>query len=241
MPDFTRIYARQEYLTPGAAETVAIVAETVHPDDNTWLLDVGSGKGEAASTLAGEFGCRILCVEPYDAFVHYSTAKFWFFNLRDLVSLVRANGRQIPVRGDTMDAAYCIGAPSIVGMEDAFREMTRAVRPGGYVIVSDIVWRDKPGELTNDWGWVKGANQITADEYGDAMEASGLDVTRLHLHGREAWDNYWAPMLAVAEEAKTTQPADIFFADEIESQVALERRAVDAWLDYATFIARKPA
>jgi hypothetical protein len=46
-------------------------------------------------------------------------------------------------------------------------------------------------------------------------------------------------MLAVAEEAKTAQPADIFFADEVESSVELERRAVDAWLDYATFVARK--
>jgi hypothetical protein len=47
-------------------------------------------------------------------------------------------------------------------------------------------------------------------------------------------------MLDVAREAKTAQPADIFFADEVESGVGLERRAVDAWLDYATFIARRP-
>ena len=47
-------------------------------------------------------------------------------------------------------------------------------------------------------------------------------------------------MLRVAEEAKTSQPADIAFADEVESGVELERRAVEAWLDYATFIARRP-
>ena len=48
-------------------------------------------------------------------------------------------------------------------------------------------------------------------------------------------------MLQVANEVKTAQPADIFFADEIESSVALERRALDAYLDYAAFIARKPS
>jgi hypothetical protein len=47
-------------------------------------------------------------------------------------------------------------------------------------------------------------------------------------------------MLAVAQEAKTAQPADVFFADEVESGVELERRAVEAWLDYATFVATKP-
>lgn len=240
MPDYARIYARQEYLTPGAAETVAIIAETVRPGESTWLLDVASGKGEAASSLATEFGCRVVCVEPNDAFIHYATAKFWFFNLRDLVTVLRAEGKQLPLRGESLDAAYCIGAPSIVGMDSLFRELVRVVRPGGHVIVSDIVWRDKPGALGDEWQWVAQANQITADEYGDVMESAGLDVTRLHLHGREAWDGYWRPMMEVAQEAKTAQPTDIFFADEVESSVELERRAVDAWLDYATFIARRP-
>jgi len=47
-------------------------------------------------------------------------------------------------------------------------------------------------------------------------------------------------MLDVAQEAKTSQPADIAFADDIESAVALERRAVDRYIDYATFVAKKP-
>jgi len=240
MPDYARIYARQEYLTPGAGDTVAIIAETVRPEENTWLLDVASGKGEAAASLATEFGCRVVCVDSNDAFIHYATAKFWFFNLRDLVSVLRADGKRLPLLDGSVDAAYCIGAPSIVGMEGLFRELSRVVRPGGHVVVSDIVWREKPGALGDEWRWVAESKQITADEYGDAMEMAGLDVTRLHLHSRDAWEAYWRPMLEVADEAKTAQPADIFFADEIDSNVELERRAVDAWLDYATFIARRP-
>src|SRR5687768_16113622 len=77
MPDYPRIYARQEYMTPGAAETVEIIADTVQPTEATWLLDIASGKGEAASTLAGRYGCRIACIEPFDAFVHIATSKFW--------------------------------------------------------------------------------------------------------------------------------------------------------------------
>jgi SAM-dependent methyltransferase len=240
MPDYARIYARQEYMTPGAAETVAIIAETVRPDESTTLLDVASGKGEAASTLASQFGCRVVAVEPYDAFVHISAAKFWFFNLRDLVSLLRADGKRLPLRDAAIDAAYCIGAPSIVGLEPALAEMTRVVRPGGHVIVSDIVWREKPGPLGAEWRWLAGAPQVTAEEYAAAIEAAGLRVDRTNVHGRNVWEEYWRPMLAVAEEAKTAQPSDVFFADEVESSVDLERRAVDAWLDYATFAATKP-
>lgn len=240
MADFTRIYAKQEYMTPGAAETVAIIAETVRPDESTQLLEVAAGKGEASATLASQFGCKIVAVEPYDAFVHIGAAKFWFFNLRDLVTVLRADGRRLPLRDGVMDAAYCIGAPSIVGLERGLAEMARVVRPGGHVIVSDVVWRSKPGELDpKEWDWMAGARQITAEEYGGVIESKGLRVVRTQVHGYEAWEEYFAPMRAVAAEAKTAQPADVFFADDVESKIALERRAAQAWMDYATFVARK--
>jgi SAM-dependent methyltransferase len=241
LPDYTRIYARQEYMTPGAAETVEIIAETVRPGESTWLLDVASGKGEAAATLAGRLGCRIVCVEPYDAFVHISTSKFWFFNLRDLVTVVRADGKRLPVREDAFDAAYCIGAPSIVGLDECLREMAQAVKPGGWVIVSDVVWREKPGELGAEWEWVGEMDQLSEEDYAAAIVASGLTVERVKVHDPSAWEEYFAPMLEVANEAKTAQPADVFFADEVEASVELERRAVERWLDYATFVARKPS
>ena len=243
MPDYARIYARQEYLTPGAARTVGIIAERVRPDEGTLLLEMASGKGEAAAHLTSDFACRVLAVEPHDPFVHISAAKFWHFNLRDLVTLVRANGRRLPVRDEAMDAAYCIGGPSIVGLEPALRELARVTKPGGWVIVSDINWRTKPEKpLGPDWGWMAEATPTTASEYGAAITASGLTVEEVVTHPREDWDEYWRPMLEVAEEAKSataTGGADIFFADEIESYIEIERRGEREYLDYVTFVARK--
>ena len=242
MPDYLRIYARQEYLTPGAAETVELIAEAVRPGADALLLEVAAGKAEAACTLAGGFACRVLAVELYDPFVQYAAAKAWHWNLRDLVTVLRADGRRLPLRSAACQAAYCIGAPSIVGLEPCLAEMARAVRSGGHVVVSDIVWRRKPERpLGPEWKWVASAEpRLSADEYAAAIEAAGLRVERVHIHDRSAWEAYWRPMLRVAEEAKTSQPADIAFADELESGVELERRAVEAWLDYATFIARRP-
>ncbi|MEO8456320.1 MAG: class I SAM-dependent methyltransferase [Chloroflexota bacterium] len=240
MPDYARIYAKQEYLTPGAAETVRIIAETVQPTEATQLLDVASGKGEAAATLSSQFGCKIVAVEPYESFIHISTAKFWFFNLRDLVTVLRATGRRLPLRDSSLDAAYCIGGPSIVGLEPALAEMARVVRPAGHVIVSDVTWRSKPGPLGAEWNWLADSPQVTAEEYAAVIESAGLRVTRAHTHPRSDWDDYHAPQLAVAQEAKTATPADVFFADEVESRIELERKMTDNWLDYTTFVAIKP-
>jgi len=242
LTSFSRIYARQEYLTPGAAETVELIAEAVRPAADALLLEVAAGKAEAACTLAGRFACRVLAVEIYDPFVQYAAAKAWHWNLRDLVTVLRADGRRLPLRDAACDAGYCIGAPSIVGLEPCLVEMARAVRPGGHVIVSDAVWRTKPERpLGPEWEWLADAEpKLSAGEYAAALEAAGLRVERVHLHERPAWEAYWRPMLRVAEEAKTAQPADVLFADEVESGVELERRAVEAWLDYATFVARRP-
>jgi len=241
MPDYARIYARQEYLTPGADETVEIIAETVQPSEQSLLLDIACGKGEAAATLAGRFACRIAAVELYDPFIHHTAAKAWFFNLRDLITVLRASGRRLPVRDGVFEAGYCIGGPSIVGLKDCLREMARATKSGGQVIVSDVVWRTKPGTLSVDeWKWLAGMEQTSLDEYAGIIEASGLRVDRTHMHERVAWDEYWRPMLDVANEAKTSQPADIAFADDVESAVALERRAVNQYIDYATFVAKRP-
>ncbi len=240
MPDFSRIYARQDYLTPGAAETVEIIAETIQPTERTILVDVACGKGEAAATLAARFACRIAAIELFDPFIHHTAAKTWFYNLRDLITILRADGRHLPLRTGVSDAAYCIGAPSIVGLEECLRELTRVTRPGGHVIVSDIVWRAKPeAPLTEEWKWLARTDPISLDEYAAAIEATGLRTEHKHVHDRTVWEDYWRPMLAVANEAKTSQPADIAFADDVESGVELERRAVEAWLDYATFVARK--
>jgi len=241
MPDYMRIYAKQEYLTPGAPTTVEIIAETVQPDEHTVLLDLAAGKGEAAATLASHHACRILAIEPFDPFVHIAAAKFYFYNLRDLASVIRANGRRLPIRDSAVDAAYCIGGPSIVGLDPALRELARVARPGGHVIVSDIVWRAKPDSpLGADWKWLAEAEQISAEEYAGRIEATGLSIRRTHIHPVSDWEAYFAPMLEVAREARTGEAMDPFFADEMDETVALERRAVDQYLDYATFVAQKP-
>jgi SAM-dependent methyltransferase len=237
---YSRVYARQEYLTPGAAETVELLADASRPTAASRLLDVACGKAEAACTLAARFRCRVVAVDRHAPFLRHDAAKLRGRGLTALVALARADGRRLPVPDAAFDAGYCIGAPSIVGLEDCLRELRRAVRPGGVVAVSDVVWREKPdAPLGPEWQWVAQQEpRIDADDYAATIAACGLTVERVHIHPRSAWDAYFAPMLAAAAEERAG--GDPAFADGVEEGVALERRALAAFWEYATFIARRP-
>jgi ubiquinone/menaquinone biosynthesis C-methylase UbiE len=241
MPDYPRIYAGQELMTPGAARTVQIIVETVSPADGAWLVDVASGKGEAAVTLARQLGCRVVCIERNNQFLAYTKEKVARLHLDDRVLQVQADGQRLPLRDGTMRAASCIGAPSIVGLRSALQEMTRVLDCGGSVIASDIVWRRRPGPLGEEWGWVAHADQITTNQYVAALASAGLVVDRVETHDRAAWNEYWNSIMGNADRERTTQgEIDPSFVGDIQHRIAVERRAVDAWLEYATFVASKP-
>jgi SAM-dependent methyltransferase len=236
-----RLYGRQEYLTPGAAETVQRIINVARPGPGSVLLEVASGKLEAACTLA-QSGCTVVGVDLYPLFFDDAQAKIAARGLQLLVTLVRADGKRLPMRASAFDAAYCIGSPSIVGPEDCLRELARVTRPGGAVVVSDVVWRTKPGALGPEWRWLASMAQISKDEYASAIADAGLSVCEATVFPRSAWDAYHAPMLQVAREAReTVEGDDVAFADQVESDTSMERRAVDAFIDYAMFVARKPA
>jgi len=231
------MYAGQEYMTPGAAQTVAIIAEAIRLDDDPLLVEMASGKGYAAASLAAHQACRILCVEPHGPYVRHSADTIRRLGVGNRVRVVQANGRQLPFRANTMTGAYCIGAPSIVGLRAGLAELARVVIPGGWVVVSDVIWREQPGPLDAQWRWVKDAAQTTSDQYIAAIDSAGLRVDRVTVHGRDAWEEYWRPILAVAGDARAA--GDESFAADVEQLVTVERRAVDSWLDYTTFVAVK--
>lgn len=238
---FSRVYANQEYLTPGNPQTVDRIVEAVGDGGAAGalrLLEVASGKGEAACAVAERAGCAVYAVDRQLPFLRLSREKVAARGLGDRVRLVRGDGQRLPFPDGSFDAAYCMGAPSLVGLEPCLRELHRVVRAGGPVVVSDVYWHHVPDEpLGPEWGWlVEDTQQPTLDGYQTVMKRCGLFVQDVDLHGAAAWEAYFAPMLVTA--AEECGRGEAAFAAEIEQGVEMERRAVARFIGYATFIAR---
>jgi SAM-dependent methyltransferase len=242
MIDWLRHYERHQYLTPGAGQTVERIVDVSALDATSTAIDVASGKGEAACVVSERTGCRVLAVDLWDVFFPHAAARIVGRQLADRVALVRADGKNLPVRSATVSAAYCIGGPSIVGLEACLGELARVVKAGGTVVVSDIVWRRQPGALGREWKYLATMRQITVPQLTATIEDAGLEVEETVMFGLQDWREYHAPMLEVAREAKESGRAeDVSFAEKTEQNVAMEQRAVECFFDYAMFVARKPA
>jgi ubiquinone/menaquinone biosynthesis C-methylase UbiE len=239
-----RIYARQEYLTPGAAHSVGLIAETCSLSPASRVLEVAFGKGEAACTLAERFGCRVFGVDVHPLAAGYSTAKVRERGLSRLVAFAKGDGKRLPVRSGTFQVSSCIGGPSIVGLESCLQELVRVTKPGGWIAVSDIVWRKKPeAPLGPELQWVADAQPcLAAHEYERLIEENGANVKLTHIYDRSAWEEYYRPMREVIRQTRRDGAGDseaLSWADESEQEIVVEEQLTEQFLDYAFFLGQK--
>jgi len=233
MTDVWNLYIAQDYLTPGARETVDLVRQHVPLDARTNVLEVAPGKGTTALTLAEEYGCRVLGVELH-AFVNYARRAARKRGLGDRVSFVRGDGGALPVRDATFDAAICIGAPSIVGTERCLRAMHRALRPGGAIVVSDWTWTaaDPPPEAVPPH--VTGPF-VTLDTYASAIRDAGFRIVHGEPLPQRVWDDHYAPLRGPVAEQRGADPTGP--VDPIEAEMRAYDAAGADWWRYSAFVA----
>ncbi|MGE5243670.1 MAG: SAM-dependent methyltransferase [Betaproteobacteria bacterium] len=96
------------------------------------VLDVGSGVGGPARTIAAEFGCAVVGIDLTDEFCRAAVMLTGLVGLSDRVVFVRGTAIALPFRTGAFDAAWSQNA--IMNVDDkaaVFREVRRVLAPGG--------------------------------------------------------------------------------------------------------------
>jgi len=230
------IYRGQRFLTPGALETLEIVASLLPASGGARVLEVAYGKGEAACRLAEAHGCTVFGVDVH-TFAAQVAQRAAARGLGKQVAFAIGDGGCLPVRGGAFDLAVCMGAPSIVGTERCLGAMARALRPGGALVVSDWVWARKPvPPAAIPAGF--DIEPMTLDEYAAAVRRAGLDVEVAESLPPSVWDEYYAPLRDAVSRLRVERPEDVPQAIEEEIRVYDEGLGREYWR-YAVFVGRK--
>jgi SAM-dependent methyltransferase len=152
------------------------------------LLDIGSGIGGPARYFADYFGCRVTGIDL--------TAEFCDL-ARDLTKLLGLEGRVTFEQGDALampfddarfDGAYSMNVSMNIADKAAFyREIYRVLRPGAWLVLSELARGPKDGMgYPTPWARTAASSFLeTPSATAQGLEACGFTQLTLRDHSKE--------------------------------------------------------
>ena len=149
------------------------------------VLDLGSGLGGPARTLAAEFGCRVTGIDLVEEYTRAADELTRRVGLADRVAFHHGDMLDLPFEAGSFDAAW--SEHTSMNIEDKpglYRGVARVLRTGGIFALYEICAREGPLHLPVPWASDArvnfaedaGALRRSLDEAGFA-EVTWRDVT----------------------------------------------------------------
>ena len=104
------------------------------------VLDVGSGLGGPARTLADAFGCDVTGLDLSPEFCHTASSITERLGLGDRVRFEQGSALAIPFPDRTFDVVWMqYAGMNIPSKEQLYAEVQRVLRPGGKYVLSELM------------------------------------------------------------------------------------------------------
>lgn len=162
-----------------------------HPE----ILDVGCGTGNQTMTLAKLTSGEITALDNHAPFIDALNRDAYRAGYTDRIRCVLGDMNSMNFPESSFDVIWSEGAAYIMGVEDALKSWKKLLRPGGYTVISELVWfkEEVPQEI----------RRFFAKEYADmkyfkhiypVVESAGYRmIDYFPLPGMSWWTDYYAP------------------------------------------------
>lgn len=233
---------------PGGLALTRRLADRLDLRAGARVLDVASGRGTTALTLATEYEVDVTGVELSDANVALATGAAQAAGLADRIRFQVGDAERLPVDAGSFDVVVCECAfCTFPDKPTAAAELARVLRPGGRLGITDVtVEADRlPSELTGLGASIACiADARPVDEYHALLTTAGLRVTRIERHDTTIAamiDQIEARLTVVRMTARARAEVLGVNFDRAPAVLATARAAVaDRVLGYALLTAMKP-
>lgn len=233
---------------PGGLALTRRLATRLNPRAGQRVLDVASGRGTTALTLAAEYGVEVTGVDLSDSNVALASAAAQAAGLAGQVRFQVGDAERLGADASWFDAVVCECAlctfpdkPTAVG------ELARVLKPGGRVGITDVTADPDrlPPQLTGLGAWIACvADARPLHEYAALLAAAGLRVTHTERHDQAITamvDQIEARLTLVRMTARKRAEALGLDFDRAPAVLAATRAAIaEGVLGYALLVADKP-
>ena len=226
-------------LGPGDADTTRSLAQDLSANLRAQprVADLGCGVGASALVLAAALPtARILAVDAHGPFVARLQAAAMAQGVANQIAAEAADMAQPPaldgVRGD-FDLLWCESAIYALGRGPAFIAWRPLLRPGGWLVFSDLVWAQPAGQRAPAARafWEREYPAITDPDAVIAEFKTGGFLPRAPVSaGAAAWSNYYEPLrqrLRVLTGQADHPPTLVQLIAELTEEVAIYDQYAD--------------
>jgi len=210
-------------------------------------IDIGTGNATVAIRLAQKFGLAVAAIELDPVMAELARSRIEAAGAANRVSLTVAPAAEVLARTPPVDLIVALGTTNVSGEgrptpEAGFVALRRRLKPGGWLLWGDVVWRAEPPaplrqitEVTNlytdDAGWQA------------AAVAAGFEVVDGRLSPQDVYDAYSGDSIAAARawvEANPEAPeagSIRFNADRVQAIMEFGRD----YIGFGLYLLRNPA
>ena len=155
------------------------LAEKMKLNADSYVLDIGSGLGGPARTLAETYGCRVTGVDLTQAFCDAATAMSAWVGLGNRVSFRQGDATNLPFANNEFDAAMTIHvAMNIAAKNKMYLEAHRVIKPNGIFAVYDVL-QGEGGEVLYPVPWAREptiSHLVTPDDMKSLLVGAGFKL-----------------------------------------------------------------
>lgn len=174
------------------------------------VLDIGSGLGGPARTVAQTYDCHVTGVDLTQAYCEAATAISAWFGLDDNTDFIAADATDLPLDDDAFDAAMTIHAAMNIPDKPAmFREARRVLKPGRMFAVYDVL-QGEGGDVIFPVPWARDPSISALATPDDMLKLLGdagfaVETSADSTSKSQAWFE------AMAERLRTSGPPPVGF------------------------------
>ncbi|MGM0632502.1 MAG: class I SAM-dependent methyltransferase [Pseudomonadota bacterium] len=207
------------------------------------ILDLGCGPGRQTVDLLRLSDGTVLALDLLPLMVERTRANAEEAQVADRLQVVEQDMRHMDFDLDAFDVIWSEAAIYNLGFEEGLRAVRQFVRPGGHVVVSEVVWLqpDPPEEVTEFWKQYPEVDTIANKEA--VIDRLGYQPEgHFVLPDRDWTHDYYDPMdklLADKSREWVDQPEGLAVIEEAREEVDLYRN-YSAYYGYAFFVMRRP-
>ena len=205
-----------EFHIRGRKATLELANQMMLSEDSQ-VLDIGSGLGGPARTLAEEFDCRVTGIDLTQAFCDAAKVMSDWVGLGERVMFKQGDATDLPFADDQFDAAMTIHvAMNIPAKDKVYEQSRRVVRPGGVFAVYDIL-QGEGGEVLFPVPWARDpsiSHLATPNEMESLLAAAGFKVLDVHDSTDESQAWFEAMTARMAESGPPPVTFQAFLGDD---------------------------